>query len=76
MAGEAQRDQDYLETVARLEPEISMVDHDAALTSIAVSLKRIADALEQPLLAERIESAINTGMWYGAQAAIGAWIRK
>ena len=36
----------YLDTVRRLEPEIAMVDRDAALASIAISLKRIADSLE------------------------------
>lgn len=35
----------YQETVARLEPEIAVVDHDAALTSIAISLRRIADVM-------------------------------
>jgi len=35
----------YLETVKRLEPDISMCDRDATLTSIAISLKRIADKL-------------------------------
>ncbi len=36
----------YLETVNRLEPDISMCDRDATLTSIAISLKRIADFLD------------------------------
>lgn len=36
----------YLETIARLEPEIAMVDRDAALASIGVSLRRIADSLD------------------------------
>ena len=36
----------YLGTVDRMEPDIAMVDRDAALASIAVSLKRIADAHE------------------------------
>ncbi len=36
----------YLETVKRLEQNISMVDRDATLTSIAISLKRIADKLD------------------------------
>lgn len=37
---------EYLKTVDRLEPEISPVDTTAALTSIAISLKRIADMIE------------------------------
>ena len=40
----------YLETVKRLEPDISMVDRDATLTSIAISLKRIADTLDAFLI--------------------------
>lgn len=38
----------YQATVARLEPDIAMIDHDAGIASIAISLKRIADALEKP----------------------------
>ena len=38
----------YLATVKRLEPNIAIVDCDASLASIAVSLRRIADALEPP----------------------------
>jgi hypothetical protein len=30
-----------------MEPDIAMVDHDAAMASIAISLKRIADVLER-----------------------------
>jgi hypothetical protein len=37
----------YLDTIERMEPDIAMVDHDAAIASIAISLKRIADALDQ-----------------------------
>lgn len=33
----------YLETVARLEPEIAMIDAEAFYASAAISLKRIAD---------------------------------
>ena len=36
----------YTNTIARMEP-VAMVDRDAALASIAVSLKRIADALNE-----------------------------
>jgi methanogenic corrinoid protein MtbC1 len=36
----------YLATVKRLEPDINILDSDATLTSIAISLKRIADVLE------------------------------
>ena len=39
------QDNAYPNTIARLEPNIAMVDRDAALASIAVSLRRIADAL-------------------------------
>lgn len=37
----------YLATIDRMEPELSYVDRDAALPSIAISLKRIADALDR-----------------------------
>ena len=57
----------YIETVARLEPQIAMVDRDATLTSIAISLKRIADALERAnlngdVLSNQIEGAIYRGL--------------
>lgn len=42
---EKERMDAYLRTVERLEPDISMIDRDAALASIAISLKRIADVL-------------------------------
>ena len=38
--------QAYIQTVDRLEPDIHPVDRDGALASIAISLKRIADAFE------------------------------
>jgi hypothetical protein len=47
MSGEKERVDAYMGTVARMEPEITMVDHDAAMASIAISLKRIADVLEK-----------------------------
>lgn len=37
----------YLETIARLEPDIAHIDLSAASASIAISLRRIADAMEQ-----------------------------
>jgi hypothetical protein len=37
----------YQGTIARLEENIAMIDQGAALASIAISLKRIADATEQ-----------------------------
>lgn len=46
-SSEADRVQAYLDTVARLEPDISPVDRDGALTSIAISLRRIADAMQE-----------------------------
>ena len=36
----------YLNTVERLEPDISMIDSSYGWASIAISLKRIADAAE------------------------------
>lgn len=37
----------YLNTIARLEPEITPIDMTAAAASIAISLKRIADSLDK-----------------------------
>lgn len=37
----------YQETLARMEPDIANIDASAAYASIAISLKRIADALEE-----------------------------
>lgn len=38
----------YMDTVSRIEPDIAMLDTGAALASIAISLRRIADALTVP----------------------------
>lgn len=38
--------EEYLETIARVEPEIAMIDPGAFYASAAISLKRIADAVE------------------------------
>ena len=43
---EKERVDAYLNTINRLEPDITMIDRDAALASISISLKRIADTLE------------------------------
>lgn len=37
----------YLETIRKIEPDIAMIDAGAFYASAAVSLKRIADALEK-----------------------------
>lgn len=42
---EKERVDAYLEIIKRLEPDIAMVDAGAYGTSIAISLKRIADSL-------------------------------
>lgn len=46
MAGEKERVEGYLETVARLEPDIHHIDASAFYASAAISLKRIADGME------------------------------
>lgn len=43
---EKKRVDSYLDTVARMEPDVTPVDREGALASIAISLKRIADAME------------------------------
>jgi len=40
----------YLNVIDRLEPELTCVDKDASLASIAISLKRLADTLEELLV--------------------------
>jgi hypothetical protein len=37
----------YANTIARLEPEVAMIDAGAYYASAAISLKRIADSLNQ-----------------------------
>lgn len=46
MTGEKERVDAYINTINRLEPDIVMIDHDAGIASIAISLKRIANYLE------------------------------
>lgn len=46
MGDESERVSAYLDTVGRMEPEIAMVDTGAALASIAISLRRLADLLQ------------------------------
>lgn len=57
----------------RLEPDIPLTAQDAALVSIAISLKRIADAIESGKLADAIQTAIGQGINSGAQEAIYWW---
>lgn len=47
----------YLDTIDRLEPDIASVDEPASLASIAISLKRIADALDdaRPIVKKIVE---------------------
>lgn len=48
----------YLETVNRMEPDISMIDPGAFYASAAISLKRMADAAEfQSDETERVANA-------------------
>lgn len=44
----------YQATLARIEQDITMIDHDAAMASIAISLKRIADAFDHQAQTDRI----------------------
>lgn len=47
MSGEKDRVEAYLQTVERLEPEITPIDLPAAAASMSISLKRIADSMEK-----------------------------
>jgi len=47
MNGEKERVDEYLETVKRMEHSIAFIDAGAFYASAAISLKRIADALEK-----------------------------
>ncbi len=46
MTGEKERVDVYARTIERLEPDIAAIDAAAGWASIAISLKRIAAALE------------------------------
>ena len=43
----SREDDAYLETISRLEPDVSMIDAGAGWASIAISLRRIADTLDR-----------------------------
>lgn len=61
MAGEKERIDTNLATLARFEPDIALTDRDVSLTSIAISLKRIADWLDgngPQLLINKLTDAI------------------
>lgn len=60
---EGKRVSDYLHTVGQMEPDISPVDLHASQTSIAISMKRIADQLERLVdLAEPLAKAGKFGI--------------
>lgn len=61
------RNDAYKSTLDRMEP-VAMVDRDAALASIAVSLKRIADAVEKTSL-EDFRFVLYNGITEGIIAA-------
>lgn len=52
---------EYLHSVERLEPDLVCVDRDAALTSIAISMKRIADALNIDVIKVEPDTNETTG---------------
>jgi hypothetical protein len=59
MSKESEAVDAYMATIARLEPDIAMIDAGAAYASAAISLKRIADALEA--LNSKIDYVIDLG---------------
>lgn len=44
----------YMATVARLEPELHMIDAPYGVASIAISLKRIADSMQAKAIVDEI----------------------
>lgn len=62
------------ERLSKGNPRIAL--GEIALASAAISLKRIADALEGGKLAEKLEDALVRGIDTGADQAIGSWIRR
>ncbi len=59
-------DNSYLDTIARLEPDIAMIDPGAYYASAAISLKRLADAADHQAislkrLADLLEASTPTG---------------
>ena len=72
MSQEKQRVDAYLDTISRIEPDIAMIDTGAALASIAISMKRIADALSTPneygeFGSEAVSGALTRGLRNGAR---------
>lgn len=55
----------YLDTVKRIEPDVAPIDDVAFYASAAISLKRIADALEQRNELLRIQLGITQRGTYG-----------
>jgi hypothetical protein len=55
---EKERVDAYLDTVRRLEPDIAMVDQEAAAASIAISLRRIADSLK--VIVDKLNEPLDT----------------
>ena len=50
---------EYLNTIARLEPDITAIDASAYYASAAISLKRIADALENGIILVEIVKEVD-----------------
>lgn len=71
-SAEFAQDDPYLGTIKRMEPDIACVDHAAAMASIAISLKRIADALCELAYGDadsRIADKISAGVYNGIVGA-------
>lgn len=59
MSSEGKRVEAYLGTIGRMEPDLAPVDDAAAMASIAISLKRLADASERGAIGlERIADVV------------------
>ncbi len=60
----------YLATVESLEPDIHQIDSGAFYASAAISLKRIADALEKLAIPQTIVT-MGTPVWNGSATTMG-----
>lgn len=80
MTEEQERVDNYQATVNRLEPDITHIDRDAALASIAISLRRIADVMESLDKPNEYGDSLNQKLYYAIynplMEALAHWLRS